>query len=211
MTSKSARPRKTEPATTTAISAIWLVIGVAAIYAALTALAIMTGRGLLAVTGEDALLPLSTLPQLIQADPAEGHQAWLSDAPLWLRLLCSVGTVTSCIILVLCGIYLRRVIQGLAAGRFFAAEVLESWRKLSLVLVLGAIIQGVAETAAFAAIFWITTTANPNEIWGSNLQGLGIDLPHWPWWTLLLGVVGQAIYGAFKSGAQLEKDVVGLV
>lgn len=211
MNTLPARPKKIESATTTAVSAIWLVIGIAALAAAGTALTIITGRTILTFGDADPHLPLSQLPQLLQADPVAGHQALLSDAPLWLRLLCSVGTVVSCVILCLSGIHLRRVIQGLAQGRFFSHGVLNNWKRLGFVLTLGAIVQGTAETLAFAGIFWITTTENPNEIWGSNLQGLSVDFPHWPWWTLLLGIIAQAIYGAFKSGAQLEKDVTGLV
>ncbi len=45
----------------------------------------------------------------------------------------------------------------------------------------------------------------------TNLQTLILDAPAWPWWTLLFGVVAQAISLAFKSGAKLEKEVSGLV
>ncbi len=203
--------KKIEPATTTAISALWIVLGAASLFAFGNAIAIIFGRVLFSDAESDPRLPLEHLPQLLQATPFAGESAFLVSAPLWLRLLCAGGTLVSVGIFILSGVYLRRVIQHLSLGKPFAPAVLSNWKRLSLVLFLGAVLQGTIETISFGAITLITTTADPNAIWGSNVQSLGVALPHWPWWTLLLGIIAQAISVAFQSGAELEREVTGLV
>lgn len=203
--------KKIEPATTTAISGLWIVLGAASLFALGNAFSIISGRVLFSDANSDPRLPLERLPQLLQAAPFPGETAFLTDAPLWLRLLCAGGTLVSIGIFILSGVYLRRVIQNLSLGKPFAPAVLHNWKSLSLVLVVGSMLQGLIEVASFGAIMLITSSSAPNDIWGSNVQSLGVALPNWPWWTLLLGIVTQAILVAFKSGAQLEKDVVGLV
>ena len=197
--------KKIEPATTTAISALWLVLGAASIFALANAIAIISGRVLFSDAESEARLPLEHLPQLLQATPFAGESAFLVDAPLWLRVLCASGTLVSIGIFVFSGIYLRRVMKNLSLGMPFAPAVLRNWKLLSLALVLGALIQGTLETLSFGAITLITTTADPNAIWGSSLQSLGVALPQLPWWTFMLGIVAQAISVAFRSGAELDR------
>jgi hypothetical protein len=46
---------------------------------------------------------------------------------------------------------------------------------------------------------------------GADYLGLGVDFSHWPFYMILVGIVAAAITAAFRSGARLEEEVVGVV
>lgn len=211
MKAKTVRSRKVAPTTTTAISALWIVLGVAALAALGTAIATVTGRYLWVFGEADNRLPLDYMPQILQAEPFEGTEAWLSNAPLWLRLTSSVSSFIALAILILAGRYIHRVLDGIAMGAPFGNRVLKSWKSLSSVLIFGGVAQGLANTLTFVALYQISFGSSGPAHIGTDLQAFAIDLPQWPWWTLLLGIVTQALFLAFKSGAKLEEDTTGLV
>lgn len=208
---KPVRPKKIETATTTAVSAIWIVLGMASLATIGTIVATITGRYIWIFGDGDTRIPLDHMPQILQADPFEGQEAWLIDAQLWVRLVGSVGNLIALAILVLTGVFLHRVITGIALSKPFSLDVLKSWKTLSMILILGGAAQGIANTLTFAVLYKIAFSNPDTSALGTSLQVLSLDLPQWPWWTILLGIVAQALYGAFKTGAQLEQDVTGLV
>jgi hypothetical protein len=46
---------------------------------------------------------------------------------------------------------------------------------------------------------------------GADYPGIGVDFSHWPFYMILVGIVAAATTAAFRSGARLEEEVVGVV
>ena len=175
---------------------------------------------LFAFGGADGRLPLVRLPQLIQADLREGAEGTLAEADLGLRLLGALPSFLQAATIVLATVFLLRVLRGIAAGRAFDPFVLENWRRLSLALLIGGVVQGLADTAAnvyltshVGLLFWSgqVTDAQRERFLGGDYQAIGTNLPQWPLPVLMAGVLALALGAAFRAGAKLERDVDGVV
>ena len=181
---------------------------------------ITTGRVLFAMGGADGRLPLSHLPQLLQADLSEGASGTLADADLSLRLLSALPAVLHAVTIVLATVFLLRALRGVALARPFDAFVLTSWRRLSIALLAGGIAQGLADTAATTylntriGLLFGAGQVTPDErdaFLGGDYQSIGTNLPQWPVAVVVAGLVAAALTVAFRAGARLEEDVDGVV
>jgi hypothetical protein len=204
-----------------------LVRGVLLIVAAFTALSdvvqvitIVTGRVLFSFGDVDGRLPLSYLPQLLQADLRDGAAGTLADADLSLRLLCALPTAVHAATVVLGTVFLLRVLRGIALARPFDAYVLESWRRLSIAVLTGGLVQGLIDTAASTylntriGLLFGTGLVNEQQqsaFLGGNYQAVGTNLPQWPVPVIIAGLIATALMAAFRAGARLEEDVDGVV
>lgn len=196
-----------------AIVAICLIVGAALVNDAMRAITITTGRTVFAFGGADGRLPLSYLPQLLQADLREGETGYLTDAPLWLRLLCASPAVLHAITIALAAVVIIQIVRRIASAQPFAKSVLRNWTRLSLVLIVGGIVQGIVDTIAGSTIFGLSASgmAGGDHPLGADYSAIGTNFPQWPFFMILLGIVAAAIATAFRSGARLEEEAVGVV
>lgn len=179
---------------------------------------ISTGRVLFALGGSDGRLPLSSLPQLLQADLREGTQGTLADAALSLRLLAAVPSLVHALTITAAAVLLIGILHRVSLGRPFTGEVLSRWRWLTIVLLAGGVLQALADTGAnlylstrlgfFGAGFDAEAQA---AFLGGDYAGIGTNVPQWPIPILLAGVVALALGAAFRAGARLEEEVDGVV
>lgn len=184
------------------------------------AITIATGRVLFALGGSDGRLPLSHLPQLLQADLREGASGTLADADPWLRLACAVPSLVHAVTVVLATVFLLRVLRGVAQAHPFDPAVLTSWRCLSFALLAGGSLQALADTAATAYLvsgigmffgMGRVSTEQQERFLGGDYWGIGTNVPQWPIPVLIAGLIALALTAAFRAGAKLEKDVDGVV
>ncbi|MGL3806167.1 hypothetical protein ACSYDW_08735 [Paeniglutamicibacter sp. R2-26] len=207
------RPKSNIRATKFAVVALWLVAGGALISNLGQMITIITGRFLFTFGDIDPRLPLSTLPQLLQAEVRDGGAGYLVDAPLWLRLLCASPLAAHMATVLLAAFLITGIIQRIAAGQPFNASVLHNWKWLSAVLIVGGTIQGALDAMAGRSIY---TLAGDSDVagqfpLGADYMAIGVDLPQWPILMMLLGVIAAALAIAFRSGARLESEVDGVV
>lgn len=179
---------------------------------------ISTGRVLFALGGSDGRLPLSTLPQLLQADLREGTQGTLADAALSLRLFAALPSLLHAVTITTAAVLLIGILYRVSLGRPFSGGVLGRWRWLTIVLLGGGVIQGLADTGAniylttHLGLLGATYSPKATEILlGGDYSSLGTNVPQWPISILLAGVVALALGVAFRAGARLEDEVDGVI
>lgn len=68
-----------------AVVVVWIIAVFAAVGSALEVFVTISGRVVIAFNGTDPRLPLTSLPQINQAELREGATGYLVDAPTWLR------------------------------------------------------------------------------------------------------------------------------
>ena len=192
---------------------IWIVAVLAAAGTALEVFTIVTGRVLFALNGADARLPLSSLPQINQAELREGATGYLVDAPFWLRALCATPAMLYMLIALLAAVLITRALRGISAGRPFSPSVRHSMTKLSLLLILGGILYGALDTIAGLTIYDVAAsfTYGTQFPLGGDYMVTSTNLPRWPFFMITTGVVGLALSAAFRAGARLEEEADGLV
>jgi hypothetical protein len=205
--------RRSGRSTTVALAAIVTVAGAALLNDIVQMITITTGRVLFTFGGADGRLPLTHLPQVLQADLREGATGYLTDVPVWLRLLCASPTLIHALTITLAAIFFIQIVRCIAAADPFASRVLRNWPKVSFVLISGGILQGLVDTVAGIVTFNPASSGTPpgEELLGADYAGLSINLPQWPFFMLLLGIIAAAVATAFRSGARLEEEVVGVV
>jgi hypothetical protein len=205
--------RRSGRSTTVALAAIGTVVGAALLNDIVQIITTTTGRVLFTFGGADGRLPLTHLPQILQADLREGATGYLTDVPVWLRLLCASPAVTHALTIAIAAVFFIQIVRRIAAAHPFAPQVLRNWPKVSLVLIAGGILQGVMDTVAGVVIFTLASSGTPpgEDLLGADYSGIGTDLPQWPFFMILLGIVAAAVSTAFRSGARLEEEVVGVV
>jgi len=180
---------------------------------------ISTGRVLFALGGADARLPLSHLPQLLQAELREGTQGTLADADLGLRLLAALPTLLHAVTVTAAAILLIGILYRVALGRPFSSGVLVRWRWLTTVLLVGGVLQSLADTGANLYLSMHIGLlgggpASREEVaafLGGDYSSIGTNVPQWPIPILLGGVIALALGVAFRAGAQLVEEADGVV
>lgn len=215
------RPLREQPKVLRTVRAILLIVASFTVLTNVTqAIAIATGRALLTFGGADGGLPLSYLPQLLQANLQDGATGTLADADLSLRLLCALPALIHAATIVLATIFLLRVLRGTARARPFEPFVLTSWRRLSSALLIGGASQAIVETVAnvylssrIGLLFGtgLVSTEQTAQFLGGDYQWIGTNIPQWPVAVIIAGVVALALTAAFQAGAKLEEEVDGVV
>jgi hypothetical protein len=184
------------------------------------AFTVVTGRYVLSLGGADSRMPLDSLPQLLQADLREGASGTLADADLLLRVLGALPSVLHAVTIAVAVVFLLRALLGIAAGRPFDRSVLVDWRILSIALLAGGIAQGLADTTAMLylntriGLLFGAGRVMPDEadaFLGGDYQAIGTNLPQWPVYLIIGGLVALALTTAFRAGARLEREAEGVV
>lgn len=184
------------------------------------AITIMTGRVLFALGGSDGRLPLNHLPQLLQADLRAGASGTLADADGWLRVVCAVPSLIHAVTIVLGTVFLLRALRGIAQARPFDLYVLTNWRRLSVVLLAGGVLHGLADTVAtvylasgIGLLFGSGRVSSEQQelFLGGDYQGVGTNIAQWPIPVIIAGLIALALAAAFQAGARLEKETDGVV
>ena len=205
--------RTSTKSTNIALVAVWIVAG-GAVLANLIRLSItLTGRFIFFFWEPDTRMPITALPQVQQADIAAGTDGYLTDVPSWIRLLCATPTITNTLTVLLAAIFVAGIIRKIAHGQPFDKKVIRNWKILGFVLVIGGTIQGVLDTVAGQSLMGANGQADENGAYELGVQYLIliISTPRWPVLLMLLGVISAALAIAFRSGAQLEREVEGVV
>lgn len=168
-----------------------------------------------ALTGDlTARQPLTSLPQIIQAQLAPDASGDLSDVGVGLRLLCAAPTVAHLITIVVAGLLMARIIGHIQEGRPFSSEVLRGWNLLGGALVVGGGLQTALSMVAVGVLsVRLSQETDPYhvELFGAAYSVIGIAGPDVPWMLLLLGIIAGAVALAFRKGSMLEDEVVGVV
>lgn len=199
---------------------VLLVATLTALGAVSTAIMTITGRYLFAVGATDPRLSLTELPQMLRADLREGATGTLADLDLGMRVLGAVPSVIHAVTVVLAAWLLLRVLRGVSGGTPFSGQVLSSGSRLSVVLLVGGVLQAVVDTAAgvylgsrIGLLFGAGRVTREQEqaFLGADYEGINIGAPDWPIPILVAGLVALALTAAFREGARLERDVDGVV
>lgn len=215
------RPQGWRAWSRTLITCVLVVVAALTVLGSLvTTVVTSTGRMLVTFGDADPRLPLSSLPQLLQADLREGASGTLADLDLGMRLLGAAPSLVHAVTVGLAAWSLVRVLRGVSAAAPFSPRVLKSWTYLTLVLLVGGVVEALADTAAVLylstrfGLLWSGDGLTPEEkiaFLGGDYMGIGIDVPTWPVPILVAGLVALALTTAFRAGARLERDVDGVV
>jgi hypothetical protein len=195
------------------VIAVWIVAVLAAVGSALEIFTVIMGRAVFALNGADPRLPLTSLPQINQAELREGTTGYLADAPAWLRVLCATPAMVYILIALLAAVLITRALRGIAASRPFSSSVRRSMTVLSLILILGGILYGVLDRIAGQAIYDVAVTFTQGIQFplGADYAVTSTNPARWPFFMIITGVVGLALSTAFRAGARLEEAADGLV
>ena len=192
-----------------------IVVGLlACVSVFLQALTTITGRFLYAGGGAEPRLPLESLPQLLQAEIREGHSMFLEDLPAWLRVLCASPLLLHVLVVAAAVALVVRLCGRIASGDPFGQSARQTLTRLSLVLIGGGLGQGLLDTVAVVVAHnWIVAaiTYGAGGPYESAVQGLGTDLPTFPIMLIVLGIITAALAVAFREGARLREEMVGVV
>jgi len=215
------RPLRGRPRVFVVARSVVLIVATATVLTDLIqVVTIITGRTLFSFGGADPRLPLSYLPQLLQADLHDEATGTLAEASILLRIVCALPSLIHAVTIVLATIYLLRALRGIAQAQPFHPVVLTSWRHLSIVLLVGGLVQALVDTIAVVylstgvGLLYGTWNEGPDgqeNFLGGDYQGISIDLPQWPFTIIIAGLVALALTAAFRAGARLEKDADGVV
>ncbi|MBF4617632.1 hypothetical protein ITJ44_06035 [Clavibacter sp. VKM Ac-2873] len=181
----------------------------------------LTGRTIALSGSAPSDHPLTFLPQITRAVPADGGTGSLGDADLLLRILATAPPLIHAVTVVLAVAWLLRAIRGVAQGQPFHGFVIVNWRRLSVTLLAGGLAQGCMDTVAYAyltshlgfiARSGTGTGADPTQSFlGSRYDEITTQLPTWPVDLLLAGLVALSLTAAFRAGARLTEDADGVV
>lgn len=171
-------------------------------WAGFRAVTILTG---LSPFGENSWIPPSALPQLTQlelggsADP----RLQVTVIPLWLRLLSVLALLVSAASAAAALWWTRRIVARIGGGEPFHPEVIRSLRVTAIALIGGALLRPLVDVATIAGLM----------NWASSQRGtsLGLAPPELSLTLLTVGLVAACLLVAFRSGARLAEDAVGVV
>lgn len=180
----------------------------------LNAGALGAGRVIVTSTGANPRLVLDALPELLQSDARAGAAPMLADAGIGMRILFMVPSLFHATMVIAAAALLLGALRGIAAGRPFSPPVLERWRRMSLVLLGGGVVQLVLDTTVTNRLgTWIghyygldRSPAGEVHPVGGDFASIGANAP-----TIVAGLVALALTAAFRTGARLVEDADGLV
>ncbi|WP_375405428.1 hypothetical protein [uncultured Amnibacterium sp.] len=178
-------------------------------------LAVLRGRTLFTFSGADGRLPLTTAPQFLQAELRSGSRGTLADASIGLRTALALPTIIEIVVIVLAAVVLFGIVRRIAIAAAFAQPVLRRWRLLAIILTGGGVLQGLTDTVV-GRFIWANVTGDASDqakaaFLGGDYSGIGLALPNWPVPLILVGVVAGSLAIAFRSGADLERQTVGVI
>ncbi len=196
-----------------AVVIVWIIAISAAIGSALEVFVTIAGRVVLAFNGADPRLPLTSLPQINQAELREGAIGYLVDAPVWLRVLCATPAMLFILIVIAAAVLISRALHRIADGQPFSSIVRRSIAALSFILIGGGLLYGLLDTLAGGAIFSVASSFTEGVQFplGADYVVTSTNIPRWPFFMISSGVVGIALSKAFKAGARLEEEADGVV
>lgn len=201
-----------------------IVVGIASLAALFTLVqvaTIVTGRALFTFGGADGRLPLVHLPQLLQADHAEGGSGTLADLDFSMRLLGASPMFVQAVVFVVAAVALVRIVSGISRAHPFNDVVQSNWKLLTMALLGGGLLQAGLETVAWAyfssrigLLFGsgLGITREEQEAFlGGDYSAIGVAMPSWPLTIIVAGLVALALTVAFRIGARLEREAEGVV
>lgn len=201
---------------------VMLVAGIAAIGMVLEAIALTTGRYLWTGGGMEPGLPVERLPTFQKAElQVDAPPGTLEDADLLLRLLNAAPLLLEAVTLLGAAWLLLGVLRRVAQREAFNSSVLRRWRALTATLLVGGVLIGLLSTLAvvYATSHMAMLGSGDGipdfdaqaEFLGADYSGISIGLPHWPIAIIVAGLIALALTTAFRAGAQLERDVDGVI
>ncbi|WP_420111293.1 hypothetical protein [Pseudactinotalea sp.] len=156
---------------------------------------------------------LDSLPQLIQFDQTGDATMTVLDLPVWVRLLSAAPGLVQALMLAGAAFLLMRVLVEIGDGRSFSLAIQRRLGRIALLLVAGSVAVTVLDILAIWRISfetWVFAESVRAE-GGRTSTSMGTELPVITWLPLALGFVAFALRWAFKDGAQLEKEVEGVI
>lgn len=171
-------------------------------WAAFRAFTILTG---LSPLGPDSWIPPTALPQLLSLDfnGSPDPRLEVTVIPLWLRLLSVLAIVVSAASAAAALWWTRGIVARIGGGEPFHPEVLRSLRAAAIVLTGGALLRPLVDLATIAGLM--------NWAGGQRGTSIGLAPPELSLTLLTVGLVAACLLVAFRSGARLAEDAVGVV
>ncbi|MBI9113778.1 hypothetical protein [Sanguibacter suaedae] len=172
----------------------------------------ITGRYLVVFGEGDPRLTLDALPQLLQLTSRDGDTLPLEHLPAGLRVLAASPELTSGIVAFVAALLVVVLVRAIARGDAFGRRPRRALAGLGAVLLGGGVLQGLLDTAAVAAVVSATRSgALRTPEFERVYMGTGIDVPHWPVQTIIVGAVALVLLLAFRAGADLQEETQGVV
>ncbi len=187
-----------------AVLAVWACAVVLSLGALVLVATLARGGVPLALDGADPDVGLVEVGLVDEATPAAGRAPVLADVPLGNRLLFAVGPLVTAASWVVTAALVAGVLREIGAGRPFGARALRRLPRAALVLGAGALVTLAADVVATFALLAAPGVVDDYE----RLATTGFDFPVT---TLVCAVLVGALAVAFRQGAALERDLVGLV
>lgn len=180
----------------------------------LNAVALGAGRVIVTSTGANPRLVLDALPELLQSDARAGAPQMLVDAGIGTRILYMIPSLFHAAMVIVVATLLLGALRGIAAGRPFSPPVLARWRRMSLALLGGGVVQLALDTTVTNHLgTWIghyygldRSPASDVHAVGGDFASVAANAP-----TIVAGLVALALTAAFRAGARLVEDADGLV
>lgn len=172
-------------------------------WAVFRAISILTGFTWFSAFGSDSWIPPTALPLVGQLELAENPRLEVTVIPVWIRLLSALAIATTAGSASVALWLTRSAVARIGEGEPFHPDVVRSLRTISAVLVGGAVLRPLLDLATITALLnWHDSQAGVS---------IGLNPPHIPLTLLTVGLVAACLRVAFRSGAQLTEEAVGVV
>lgn len=156
--------------------------------------------------------PIGNFVQGVFGYPIEGlftSAPVVANTPPHIVLLEAAPPVVQAVILAVLTFAMARLLAGIAGGDSFAPSVRNSLTLLSVTAVVGALVHfGVGLLAWSICKPWlesVSTLPINDLVYGRP------PFPDWPVTLLIIGILAAAFRVAFRDGANLREEVVGIV
>lgn len=206
-----------------AVRVLLVVVAVAvAAWNLYTVAAAVTARPLLIPTGtSDAYVGATVLPQLLQldwldsshcTDLADGETCHtvstavrVGEVPLLIRAVAMAPQLIEALGMIVALLAVRRALQHIARGEPFATEVRAGLRTAAIGLVVGTLLRTALHPVGlvFLVQWW--------EGMGDGGKAIGMQPAYLSVPLLVGGLVLGCLVAAFRAGARLEEDAVGVI